>query len=544
MTCASAPRIALATALLAWLAACGSSNAATASDGGVPVPAPTLDQPPATTGVHFGVDGTLTVAPGTAADVPITVDGADADVTLTLEGNYGDASLNVGTLHTSGLHASARLLAPTKPATFTVRAQVAGVPDARLAVSVSEKGFGTLRISVAYAGMRAKGPIETGVVIGSTCDDLAKAAITDGAPSATGMLDGAITLASVPVTSMVSVTARLGHYARGCTDVSTVTASGNTDVAVTLYDVPLALGSTDLDASFTFQPSGAADSAAYDKMLSAAIDRVAEAFMPGDVTEALTLLDAMRAAASTDEQEDFDERRMKGSWNNSVTTWLLTHPTGTTLKASAVALMVQAKPRAQGTLSMHLSSPDGKTATIGLQSFGALDAATAGLSVKDPFAWTADSDDTVHLAGTMLLQAAPLVAHSADLEAASSVAHAVDVPSALALAVDCTDLAALLALTDGSGGGGTGPDGGVSHCDAACLAGLCTSALVNRWKTAADPVAAHDTPTLFGLTASAHADVGDAAQPVKFEGTWVGKILATTGTCSTKGMATAATPMH
>ena len=514
-------------ACLATLAcvACSSSAGSGAGDGGG-------STTPSATSVTFDDGEVLTTAPKASIDIALHVSGDDARVTVWLEGDYADASLSVGEVVTSERKAKLTLHAPSVPATFTIRARLAGAPDARLGVSVSAAGFADVRVLSKYDGKRPSPSVTASVFVKSRCADLAaafaKGQLVDGALAESGALSTPLTITSVPAGSHLSVLVRIRLYATGCVDLDALAPGGTHDVDVDILDRAMALDRTDLETSFTFTPESA-DFTAWSHMLDVAIGQAATALVPQGSSESQVLLDAMRAAVPASSQAAFDASRAQGGWDSRAATWLAQRTP--TMRDRATAWMTAGKPESMGQLVAHLvPGASAGYATMALESLGAFDATLAGLAVISPFTWTADPQDVVHLAGTVHLWPTALTCAAGDGRARTSVPGALDAPNALGTLIDCTGLATSLV------------GAGVSYpsCAASCTASLCRQGIARMWSSARNASSAASADLPIEITASAPASVGDSAEPTQFDGAWVGQVGSSSsayGAFGSKGVA-------
>jgi hypothetical protein len=197
-----------------------------------------------------------------------------------------------------------------------------------------------------------------------------------------------------------------------------------------------------------------------------------------------------------------------------------------------------------GDVTAQLTVAAGQTvgeASLALGTFAALDATTAGVTVPSPFAWTADANDVVHLAGALRLAPTALVCAAAAAPATAAVPGAADVAGALSQSIDCTGLATALVGVTGSSYAG---------CDVDCTGSLCATALTAMWKGAHDASTTASDFVAISMTTSAPATVDDDAAPASFTGAWVGQAQSSQETFSTfalHGSALAqagATPPH
>src|SRR5262245_4452282 len=113
MSFAWAGRVALAVALC-------TGGCTQKSDSAEPTP---MGAPPSTgISLTFDVGGVLLATPSQSIDIGVVLTGIpDQAVTVWLEGDYSDASLGASDIVTKGGKGTARLLAPSVPATFTLR---------------------------------------------------------------------------------------------------------------------------------------------------------------------------------------------------------------------------------------------------------------------------------------------------------------------------------------------------------------------------------------------------------------------------------------
>jgi hypothetical protein len=309
---------------------------------------------------------------------------------------------------------------------------------------------------------------------------------------------------------------RIGHYASGCADVDPLAPGSVHDAPVTVLDVPMALPSTSLRATLTFVLASSA-SDAWRAAAASAAGRVEAAFFPAGTGEGTLLLDAMRASiAPASDQVQYDQLRASGGWDGVAQTWLDGRARG--VRATASDWLGEAARADLGPLIAHVGNATNAVpamAPVSVTTLSGLPPASAAITPTAPFTLAADADDTVHLSGAIGFASTPYVAHLADARASAAVDGAVvtDVPSAIALAIDCVELAMKLVA------------GGVSHgtCDAACTGALCGAALSAAWAGATTASPSGADAVRFAITASAPAEVGDHAEPLFVQGGWLGQ---------------------
>jgi hypothetical protein len=454
---------------------------------------------------------------------------ADGTVDLALAGNYADAALAASTVAVVGGHAQVTLQTSSTPTTFAVVARPSGdstTPGATVEVAVGASGFARVLATPTYTGNRAAPAFLAAAVVLSTCAELGGTASGDaGAPAGTTQPwlsepAGTPIALSVPAEERFAIEVRVGHYVTGCADVAPLAATTTTTVSVTAYDVPMALGQTDLNATFTFTSTPSAWTSALESAAGVAGGEDAGAPVAGaffdTASDGTALLDAMQALVPPADQAAFLGSRTTGGWNAATQTWLGAH--APSMNARALAWLQMAATDALGPLVLHLGPGTVlDTDPVTVTAFGpaALTATLAGITVPQSFLWSADADDTVHLQGSVSIVPSTYVVNEADAHAASAVAGATDVPSGIALAIDCGGLATSLVGSGDAYGG----------CDSTCLATLCTQAIASTWSAAATTTS---SALQMSLTVGAPTQVGDTAEPVYFEGSWLGQLTGAT----------------
>jgi len=438
---------------------------------------------------------------------------ADTSLQIALEGNYADGALTADHVTTVGGHASVTLETPSTPTTFTVVARAAASSaSATLTVAVGADGFATVNASATYVGQRPDPGFLAVAVAKATCFDFGS-----NPPNVSTWLPAppdAPLIIAVPANEIVAIYARIGHYATGCNQVGPLAASATSDVSINVFDVPMALELTDMSATFTFIPS---TDPTWQAAMAIAAANVGNGFF-GSASDGPALLDEMRTQVPPSEQADFDSNRDAGAWNASASSWLTTH--APTIHDRASTWLSDATGDGVGPLVMHLGvGPSVGTATVTPTSLGPLAAPLAGLSAPTPFNWTAAADDTVHLAGPVVLSSYPYVAHLADTHAAASVTNPTsDVPGAIASEIDCQGLASSLLGTTNAYG----------TCGASCFGYVCVNALEAAWNGALGSPANGSDGVTITLTVGDPASVGDEAEPHDFQGGWLGQLTGTT----------------
>jgi hypothetical protein len=433
-------------------------------------------------------------------------------VSLSLEGDYADAALTTQAVTLANDPVSVTLESASTTATFSIVARVGGAGSTQsvsLPVTVATSGTATIDALPSYAGLRPTPEFYATDFVLSTCAELTANPPDAGAAAWTSGPPGVAIALSVPAGERVAVDVRIGHYAFGCADVDPLVPQAMSTLPVQVYDIPMALALTNLNATFSYAP----DDALWQSIAQAAVARIEAAFFatssPGPA-----LLDAIRAVIAVPaDQAQFDSLRASEGWDATATSWLSSH--SPSLASRAATWLTAATGVGLGPLVVTIGNGTAAgTAPVVVASFAGVGWASAGIVQPAPFQWTADANDTIHLSGTIVLSSTPLLAHEADLKAAAVDAGATDVPGTLALGIDCAGLASTLV---GSG---------VSYpgCGAACTANLCGAALEAAWASAAAPAAGGADVVQTAITASAPTEVGDLAEPAYVSGGWLGSV--------------------
>jgi hypothetical protein len=490
----------LALGLASGLTQLACSASEEAGSTGITPPPPTTDAT-----VTFDATGTLTLAPGAIQALGVTgAPAASYQVGFALLGDTLDAWLDAATVQADAAgHASVNLHAPSKAATFQVRASLLddrGMPgpSAERGVAVSKQGFGSVRVTPVYGGARPVTTWTASVVARSTCMDLttlpaeAPGALVAAAPAGTlPVVDNA------PVGPNLAVAVRAGHFAWGCADSAGPTAGGTVDVSVTVIDKPLDLSTASLTVELTYPPP-----TSFAPFLADITSTLGGAFLPIGSKDGSVVLNAMAALVPSTSAAAFTQSRIDKGWDAVAAQHFAALTPGLRQRVDAwvaAGLLLQTPAIEAGVLAV--GKPDHPQVQV--TRFGDVDPATAGV-MPGPFTWKPQPDDSLLLVGDLgwapsrFAAAAALAAAQADFPAAQTV------PGALAAAAACKTLASKL--------------GAFGTCDAGCVEQLCDAALASRWNAA---LAAGATGTV-GIKASASATVGDAAQPTALTGHWVG----------------------
>lgn len=464
--------------------------------------------PPATTHatVRFDATDTLTLAPGATHVLAVSCDpAASYHVGFALLGDTLDASLDAATVEAdSAGHASVSLHAPSKAATFQVRASLLDDqgrpgPSAQRGVAVSKQGFGAVRVTPIYGGSRPVTTWTASVVAGSTCADLAMTlpAEPPGALGATAPQGGAPVVDHAPVGANLAVVLRAGHFAWGCADSAGPTAGATLELGVTVIDKPLDLSTASLTVHLTYAPT-----APFGALLADITAGLAEAFLPAGSKDGAVILNSMQALVPATSAAAFTQNRVDKGWDALAEQHFAALTPGLRQRAAtwvAAGLLLQTRAIE---VSVVAAGMPGHPA-VHVTHFGDVDPAVAGVA-PGSFTWSAQPNDRVLLVGDLAWAPSRFAAAAALAPAQQDAPMATSVADALVSVGGCKALAMKL--------------GAFAACDAACVEQLCSAALAARWNGAV----AKGAIGKLGIKASASATIGDAAQPKALTGHWVG----------------------
>ncbi len=489
---------------------------------------PTEDRPTADS-IRFLTAGTLTLAPSDEARLEVVVEPAGVHtVRFALLPDRPNEKPNDGSLDRAEVltdesgRASVLLTAPSAPSAFAVRASVDEV-DARLPVSVSDKGYARLQLAPSYQGARAIDSWVASIRAGTTCSELGGFPPPDGALVATSSGDEGPLVHNVPVGPVIAVGVRAGQYAYGCANVTDLANEEERVVAIQVADRPLVLGGTlalDLGVDETTKE--------WTAVLEGAITESLAAFRGESTDDAALLLSEMETQiGSATARDEFANYRITGNFDSIVLDALAT-PTQLRGRASAWltegASTLDAPDTFRGELDLS-----GSSGLFVLKSAGGVEADSSGFLGSATWTAQADLSDTIVLGGALLFQPTRWVTALADSAASGEYPDATGVASALAELLDCKTIGG--ELVDAAGGEL------YSGCNADCAEGLCEAALVSAWARAGNASSLLKSLNV-GVTGAAEVD--DEARPVALDGTWVGTLAGPASAVG--GVATATTP--
>lgn len=421
------------------------------------------------------------------------------------------------------------LIAPSRPATFNVRASSTSAKQVVLqGVVVSPSDVTTLRVDPSYNGNRTITEWTATARGGVRCDELAGNPPPDGDRTGKAKLHAPLDIRNVPVGVELAITVRAGHYVGGCVNLPALREGEGNQVQVYASDVPLNLAATSLSLSL-----GATDAhPAFDKLLQASVALAENALLGSATDDVAALLDGMRDATSVANREAFNVARTQNVWDGALANAFgksagrrMRDPAQRWLSAGLLAL------DAPDALVGHLSALGGG-ALLTPSSVGKASPGNAGLPGFFVGNWSADSNDILLLGIDLNWEPSRLVTALAVAPALAELPEATSIERALSLSVDCEQVAQVLLAY------GVIPDStAFATCDANCAVNLCNNAVAAAWGMA--QLSSGNEIATLSVTASAPATVGDDARATAFEGSWVGELRSGNATAHVSGVLSA-----
>lgn len=427
--------------------------------------------------------------------------------------------------------AQVTFIAPSKPASFNVRASITAATQVQLGVTVNASGFTSLRVLPSYSGQRTVTDWTATVSSepGLSCSTLTGNPPADGKLQARAKVGKPLEFTGkVPIGLDLVVTVRAGHFIGGCANLPALSEGEGNQVLIYASDRPLNLADTELSVSL-----GASDPhVEFDKLLKASAAEAENALLGAANDDVAALLDGMRDATPLSSREAFSGVRMQNGWDSALENAFgktaarrLRDPAQRWLSAGLLTL--NAPDALLGTVTAK-----GSAASFELRQVGSASPSDAGFDDRFAASWSADSSDTLIL-GTDLSWVPSRLATALALDPARlEFPEATSSASALALAVDCAQVGNVLAqygVTPGIAAFGT--------CDQSCTAALCRTAVASAWAKA--EAASGDALATLSITATGAAQVGDDAEATAVVGSWVGELQTLGGAAPVSGALTA-----
>ena len=472
-------------------------------------PSPTDETASSTGQVAFASPSTLTLMPGESTQIAVTTSpGTAGEVSFVLLGDAENASISASAATTDQAGtASITLRAPDAPTTFRLRATIATGASAELSISVSEQGFGSLRVVPNYDGKRTPKLWTASVVARTTCAAIAPTLPDDppGAIQAVADATQAPIVDGAPVGPNLAVVLRSGHYVWGCTDFTGLVAGATVSVDVNLLDGPVDLAKTRLDLGFDFAP----DAAPYADIAHHAAHAILQDIFPAATTEATVLLDAMAQSLDGASKADFAARRVALAWDDAVSAYLVTK--GVVLRDTSDAFAKDGFASEPATLTALVKGDaDSADPSLFLGAIGTVSAKAAGVLHEQSINWAVNPGDILGLGAKIQFSPVRWVSALTLKGAQASVPGATSMGDALSTLVGCEAIATTL-----------GPS---ASCDASCLAAACEQGLAERWSHGVDVAESALGPGVITVTATGGLEVDDDAVPTSLAGSWIGAV--------------------
>ncbi|MDQ2645064.1 MAG: hypothetical protein M3020_14705 [Myxococcota bacterium] len=504
---------------LALLVALSGLGCASESDGGpAPAPAPT-EEPAPTYDLSFDLSDDIVLGPRQPKQIGVSVQPPGAYpvrfALLSEAGKPHDGVLDRVEVWTNAKgRASVEFTAPSAPTTLLLRAITQGAPPIEKRIRVTATGSTTLRVQASYSGRRPVKQWVAGVHFDKRCEDFTTMPPNDGdlfAPSQTAPID----VPKVPVGNRpMAVTLRAGRYLSGCANREGAVEGTINLIYVPVTAVPLQLESTVLDVVIGLKSSDATLDESLDQALVLARSKLRGA-ASDDVA---ALLDAMRDSLPAAQGEAFSAARDRYGWDDAVVEAVgessLTALGDALERWTAMGRSAWFSPHAfEGRLRASKSSPGRPELTI--ERAAGQPASELGLAA-DETSWEADASDKIAFGGSLTWSASHFLVGLATPPALSETGSA-SLLDALSRIENCPTVAATLIR----------PGSTVTGCDEACLEDLCGLGAAALWDSARR--ASGGELERLALTASGSATVGNEAQAVALDGSWIGRLSSSGG---------------
>jgi hypothetical protein len=335
-----------------------------------------------------------------------------------------------------------------------------------------------------------------------------------------------VTIANVPAGPPAAILIRAAEYAWGCANLPAALEGEDNMVQVTVTDVPMHLSSRALELDLAL--SSRADwTLLFESPIAAALD----ATLDGAADDVEALLDAMQAALGTAARNEFSDVRVAEGWDVQLRAAL-----GATTAATSVRTPLERWMRAglaelkvdRAFETRLLADTSGEPKLTLEKSFG-FDAESVRVSAVGSTRFSADARDSVLIGAALELDPARLLLTAARGHAEAEVEGAANVSEALAELLSC-DIVADTLIGYGLNAGDANAD-----CDAACAIELCREAVAELVARASN--ATRDAPARIELAVSGPGQVGDRAELVAVDGSWLGKFTLADLTADLAGSA-------
>lgn len=365
---------------VAWVSACGAADGippGTDPDAGMdPVNLLVLTaDPDAVVQVERGATGSFAFVLSDRDGVPVE----GALVRFAIVGRANDASLESTESNTdSEGRVTGTIVGASTESSFQVRASTEGADPAYIDVSVSDTGFGSMNVDVAYAGARPITDFVVRLFSGMHCDDLESMTPPDRYERMRRS-DGTTTFDGLPAGIAYAVLAQGQDrdrvvLARACADGFTIVANDTAATSLALEDTPAhAAGSYNVDFTFASTSPG--------ERVAEAIQTTAGRYFTDD--GASYVLDQVAAiytrAGETEAAVQFEEFREAQYLDTHLSSYMAEHALGPAAALAAIGELASAGVNDVGVRAV-LTVPESGMLARDAFAFTAFDARTDGIA--------------------------------------------------------------------------------------------------------------------------------------------------------------------
>ncbi len=295
---------------------------------------------------------------------------AGEPVELALVGRANDASLSELSVQTDvNGEAGFRVMAGTTASAFSVRVTAPRAAPILIGVSVSDAGFGGLVVNVEWMGSRRVETRRVGVFTGMTCDDEDVLAGEADREKTLVADETQAQFLALPAGLVYAVTASgLGPMgdvvAQGCTDSVAIEADVDTEITVTMSDLPL-------EAMGTYATLLDVDAAAAAQALSRAVTRGGRSLVEGGGGDATFFLDRLeqhlRDGGDTMAADSVASERVSAFLDDGLSASLTTDMSGPTRAVDALSEELRARAARlaiDGRVTLHATDPSFEVVSV------------------------------------------------------------------------------------------------------------------------------------------------------------------------------------
>jgi hypothetical protein len=443
-------------------------------------------------------------------------------VTFALLGDSLDASLDsakVPSDSSTGL-AVAVLTAPSRAASFSIRASLDPSVTSEIPVTVEQAFSGSLDVQVKYSGRRRVEKYAVVVYPDKDCSSGDLNVTTAGAIPAPATASLPVHVAGIPLSMPMAVVVNGDSVVHGCA----VTRGGNDGsplaIEVPLEDLAINLWGTTLDVALTSDEGAAAFKSRVDASIPAVVDALVE-----NDDDLVDLLATMESVAPGSLQQEFASLRTDSQWDAVVGSYDTTDGS-VLLRRQLRTWLTQGRdllgigPLFEATLS--LQPRDYSSPTFTLTKMAGLDAKSRLLVQDSTFGLDTAANDQINWSSSLSWSHSNMLDMLAFAAASAELPGLADVPAQLAQKLSCIAFAGFLDQR------ATWTNASTRVCSRDCLATLCQTAIATMYQRARASVVGTGAQLTLFISASGTIAVDSNARPLASTGTWLGAISAET----------------